>query len=258
MSGPLAGQAGRIDIWLAFERDIDKAFVADMYVGCLSEDERLRMVRFVRPADRDRYVITRALVRSILARYYSVEPSSLVFQGDAHGRPHVLRPSGDHKIVFNVSHADGIAALGVATGTRLGLDVEPVPQADVVDEVERYFAPEERELMSVSPLAMRRRRFAELWTLKEAYVKALGVGMSVPLDSFAFSFPEPGIVALREAVAAARESHSCRFWQFALPTGHVLAICSDRQSDSSEVLVHSVVPLVSEARLDCTLIRCSP
>jgi 4'-phosphopantetheinyl transferase len=121
-----------------------------------------------------------------------VPPGDWRFRVGAHGRPEIAAPASPLR--FNVSHTPGLAMVSVAVGRDVGVDVERVPGAVPFEVVDRSFAPTERELVRSAPPGEQPARFAEIWTLKEAYVKARGLGLSLDLDGFAFHLAPPRLV----------------------------------------------------------------
>lgn len=148
----------------------------------LDDAERAQAGRFRFDRDRVRFVLRRAFARRVLARYLGVHPAAVGIRTSLLGRPE-LDPSCD--VAFNTSHSDGMAVVAVAQGQRVGVDIERVREIDdALDIAEGLFAAREVEwLRSVSP-GSRSRAFLALWTRKEAVVKALGGGLSIPLDGF--------------------------------------------------------------------------
>lgn len=147
----------------------------------LSPAERARLDRLAAPALAAEFLWGRALARSVLARRSARPPAALRFEHGPNGRPS-LAGGGPS---FNLSHARGLIALAVAESGEVGVDVETeARRTDTAAIAHRYFSA--RELRSFAGLdrAARRHRFFELWTLKEAYLKALGIGIGVPLASF--------------------------------------------------------------------------
>jgi len=156
----------------------------------LSAAEYQRWQRFVFARDRDRFLLARALVRSVLGQYLHVPPASLVFSANRWGKPE-LDPAAHpgHCLQFNLSHTTGLAVLAVSQGVALGVDVEDVRrEVEMLALARRYFAVQEVEELQSLPEAQQRERFFALWTLKEAYVKARGLGMHLSLQSFGFTF----------------------------------------------------------------------
>src|SRR5262249_14908767 len=151
----------------------------------LDEAERARASGFRVEWARREFVAGRALLRAALTRYADVPPGSWAFQNDARGKPHLV--AGSPALSFNVSHSSGVVACIVARKGRVGVDVESRARStDPLDLAKRYFAPQEaEELMALSD-GQQRRRFFEMWTLKEAYAKARGLGLGLAFDSFTF------------------------------------------------------------------------
>jgi 4'-phosphopantetheinyl transferase len=223
LPGPevLAVTAG-VDVWRgSLTRD---AAELQLLAGLLDPDERRRATRFVFPLHRGRYVAGRGLLRRILARYLGVLPGSLLFEYNAHGKP-ALRLSGIDDappLTFNLSHSDDELVVAVSRGRMVGIDIERVPDADdhtldTAEIAERFFSPEERRALAELAPGERRRGFFACWTRKEAFIKALGGGLSVPLDAFDVTVgPEepPRLLGHRLLQAAARS------WSLhTLPTG---------------------------------------
>ena len=151
----------------------------------LSGDERARADRFRFDRDRRRFVAARGILREILGARLGVEPWSLEFNYGEQGKP-VLRPvPGRVGPFFNVAHSGDHGAFAVGNVPGIGIDVElirPVPAADAI--ANRFFTPEESAALALLPEALRPQAFFLCWTRKEAFIKALGEGLSHSLDSF--------------------------------------------------------------------------
>jgi 4'-phosphopantetheinyl transferase len=130
----------------------------------------------------------------VLAQYLNVaDPASLTFSTSAHGKPALDGPAN---INFNLSHTKGLVALAVTSTGDIGVDVEAVTRrVALLQLAARYFSATENEELLALPADQQREYFFRLWTLKEAYVKAKGLGLRIALDSFSFSFANelPGI-----------------------------------------------------------------
>lgn len=153
----------------------------------LSDDERARALAMTLPRHRDAYVIFRAALREVLALRLERDPASIRFAYGEHGRPEL---AGGDDLAFNVSHSDGLALVAVAPGRarRLGVDIERLGRERAAHSVAaRCFTAAERAAIEALPEAERHDAFLRCWTAKEAYVKALGRGLTMPLDSFEVS-----------------------------------------------------------------------
>lgn len=194
------GPAGSVDVWLC---DIH-ALSASVRTACeevLSRDEVARAERFVVSGARDQFVVARALLRTRLSHYVAVAPDLWRFQANEHGKPSVLEPSEYRGMYFNVSHTDGLVACAVASHEQVGVDVEALDrEMDFVSMARTICCRQEFDSLVDVPKAGLPARFFTYWTLKEAYIKARGAGMSIPLDSFRFDIdgPEPEIAFTSE------------------------------------------------------------
>jgi 4'-phosphopantetheinyl transferase len=251
-------QRNRIDLWLVFFEALRDPCLLDRYRQLLSSEERAQEPRFCFDDDRRRFLITRALVRTVLSRYSHTEPQCWSFTQNAYGRPQVVpRDSTEARISFNVSHTKSLILLGVTGECALGVDVENVsarrPTLGIADD---YFAPEEVAALHALPAVRRPERFFELWTLKESYIKARGMGLSIPLDTFSFRFPTEQWVELLSHAGRDGDSAQWRFWQLRPATEYLAAVCVQCAGERSpELAMRRIVPLESEARIACPIER---
>jgi 4'-phosphopantetheinyl transferase len=170
-----------VQVWRADLRPDDGTLLR--LEGVLSADERERAARFVFPEHRQRYVVARGILRHLLGRYLSVPPAGLAFAYGPKDKPSLAIPAPP--LTFNVSHSHSVAVFAISSGRELGVDIESIrPDFATIEIAERYFSPGEiSELQSLPPDA-RARGFFLCWTRKEAYVKARGEGLGIPLHSF--------------------------------------------------------------------------
>jgi len=148
----------------------------------LSEEERTRQVRFYFEHDRQTYLAAHALTRTVLSRLVGAPPASLRFELGERGRPELSYPALQPALRFNLSHTRGLVACAVAIAADVGVDVEQVERRLDIDQLARsVFSESEREAMAALPVEAQRKRFFQLWTLKESYIKAVGKGLALPL-----------------------------------------------------------------------------
>ncbi len=155
----------------------------------LDEDETRRAARFLRQADRDRFITSHAALRVVLGHVLDLPPGELRFGREETGRPHLSAPS-DSGLDFNLSHSGEIALIGLTREGRIGVDVEirrPLP--DALRIARGHFAPDEARALATLLISEQEAAFFGLWTRKEAVVKALGAGLSRPLSSFSVTVP---------------------------------------------------------------------
>jgi 4'-phosphopantetheinyl transferase len=150
----------------------------------LSADEHARAGRLRFERDRKRYITGRGILREILARYIGTEPAALCFSYGEHGKPELVG-EGEYGLRFNVAHADAVFLCAVAESHEVGVDVERVEHFDGIDDVaEEMFSLAERAVYRSLPPDERVDAFAACWTRKEAFIKAIGEGLSYPLHQF--------------------------------------------------------------------------
>jgi 4'-phosphopantetheinyl transferase len=175
-------EEGEIQVWRAH---LDCEAMLSRFEATLSSDERVRASRYFFQQDRNGFIATRGVLRELLGRYVSRTPKELEFDYTPQGKPSLRAELLGRRIRFNVSHSHNLALFAFAVGRNLGVDVELVRPDFGGDEIaERYFAPQEVEELRVLPPSMRAEGFFLCWTRKEAYVKARGEGLHIPLDSF--------------------------------------------------------------------------
>jgi 4'-phosphopantetheinyl transferase len=177
----------RVDCWaVALEPLAGGA--EEIAIKLLSAEERQRAERFRFERNRRMYVNTHAALRLLLARYLHASPAALVIVPDPNGRP-VL--AGSTELHFNLSHSGALALIAISSLGPLGIDIEEVRDVpDYVDIARRYFARTEVDRLLQLPATERLGGFFVTWTRKEAYVKALGLGLSVPLNFFSTGRPD--------------------------------------------------------------------
>lgn len=151
----------------------------------LSRDERERAEKFRYAKDRQHYVIARATLRKLLAERLRIVPEAVEFVETEYGKPKLASVHGAADAEFNLSHSGSLALYAFASGRAVGVDVElirEVPDAD--DLAERFFSPAEIASLKALPHEERSLAFLACWTRKEALIKALGLGLSCPLNAF--------------------------------------------------------------------------
>jgi 4'-phosphopantetheinyl transferase len=162
----------------------------DVAVGALDSlltpDERARAARFAFERDRRRFIVGRARLRQLLGARLGAAPQSLDFVYGAHGKPALARRAERRDLRFNLAHHEGVAVYAFAEGAEVGVDVEAVRRLEDADDVaQRCFSPAEHEVCRTCG-------FFYCWTRKEAFVKALGCGLSRPLTDIDVTAAPPG------------------------------------------------------------------
>ena len=215
------------------------------YGALLSSDERERMARLVFERDRRRFLLTRALVRTMLSRYANVAPEDWSFIANVHGRPEILdRPRGVPDLRFNISHTDGLIACAVTIGREVGVDVEHIGRRITYDVAGRFFAPREVNDLKALPADQQARVFFDYWTLKEAYIKARGFGLALPLGDFAFTLSPPSPPRIAFEPALEDDPATWQFFQDWPTPHHRLAVAVRREGADLPIRIRRVVPKV--------------
>lgn len=154
----------------------------------LSLEEIARAGRFHFVNDKNRFVVARGLLRALLGGYLQQAPASVEFSYGQHGKPALSGGNGSSGLCLNVSHSSGLAVYAIAKGRNLGIDVERIRPDSAGDDIaQRYFSAREVSDLRTLPPEARVEGFFNCWTRKEAYLKATGMGLQIPLDSFAVS-----------------------------------------------------------------------
>ncbi|MBO0903150.1 4'-phosphopantetheinyl transferase family protein [Jiella sonneratiae] len=215
----------RIDVHLADPAPATGEDAAD-WLAILAPAERERYDRFKVEGARQEYLAGRVLVRRTLSRHAPIEPKDWRFEANAYGRPAIAAEQAGLApgLVFNLSHTRGLVALAVGYACDLGVDVEwPDRTSRPADLCGRYFAESEARHVRSAEGAELTERFFAFWTLKEAYIKARGMGLALPLDGFAYDLSGPA-PAIRFSARCPDDPARWRFLRRRIGTSHRLAL----------------------------------
>lgn len=242
MSALLSLADDEAHVWYAWTAACSSPAQRAAYAALLTPDERARCASFAFDALRAEYLLTRALCRTVLSRYAAVRPQDWGFVRNAYGRPEIEVPVLPQPLRFNLSNARSLVACVVTRRADAGIDVEETARADApLDVAEQFFSGDELRALRALPAAEQGTRFFDLWTLKESYIKARGLGLQIPLDRFSLHFGHRiGIVfdpGFDDDAAA---------WQFfhtRLTPAHVLALALRRTTEAPfRIQLCEVVP----------------
>lgn len=208
---------------------VDLAAVADgelRWLKILSPDEQTKAARFHFARDRRRFASTRAVLRTVLGAYLGSEPENIVFAYARKGKPFLKPRIFAESIDFNVSHSGDVALLVFSRGRSVGVDVEQIrDNLDTLAIARRYFSAHEQSQLAAFPPGERSAGFFRCWTRKEAYIKARGDGLSLPLDSFDVSLEARNQTAL---LGCRTDDTDITMWplqDIAVGKGYASAIC---------------------------------
>ena len=175
-------RARDVHVWRV-SLDVERPALQHLW-SILTPDEQARANRFRFSTDRTRFIAARAHLRGVLGLYAHEEPSQLKISYARHGKPYLPH----RRLRFNISHSDRLALIAVADRREVGVDLERLrPRIDHESIAARFFAPAEVARLRAVPESMRHEAFLACWTRKEAYIKAKGGGLSIPLDQFEVS-----------------------------------------------------------------------
>ncbi|SIO60273.1 4'-phosphopantetheinyl transferase [Singulisphaera sp. GP187] len=182
-----------VHVWMASLEQAEHEIA--QFRTLLDEPERKRADRYSFEKGRRHFTVARGLLRVLLGRYLRIEPSHVQFSYNAHGKPALADAHEPDLVRFNISHSGEIALFGFARERELGIDLETIRPDFAADAIAaRFFAPAELAAIRSLPAEERIQAFFTCWTRKEAYIKAQGKGLALPLDSFEVSLA-PGAPA---------------------------------------------------------------
>ncbi|MEG4326167.1 4'-phosphopantetheinyl transferase superfamily protein [Microcoleus sp. herbarium5] len=158
----------------------------------LSADERTKADRFVFPKGRSQFIVSRGALRAILSRYLNINSHILRFEYNPYGKPSLIAAQGGNTLRFNLSHSGNMALIAITKDRDIGVDIEGInPNFPCLEIAEKFFSPLENSVLLSFPEHLQPRAFFNCWVRKEAYIKAVGKGLSIPLNQFDVSL-EPG------------------------------------------------------------------
>ncbi|WP_437902444.1 4'-phosphopantetheinyl transferase superfamily protein [Sorangium sp. So ce327] len=205
---------GAAHLWYVFCDSARDEALLEAYHRLMTPDEAAQQARFLFAENRHEYLLTRALVRTVLSKYANVAPEAWSFVRNEFGRPQIAGPPGVPPIRFNLSNTRGLIACLVALDRDVGVDVEDTERASsAVDIADRFFSPGEVTALRALPPERQRARFFEYWTLKESYIKARGMGLAIPLDQFSFHLDDGPAIGISFDPRLGDDRSA---WQFAL------------------------------------------
>ncbi len=198
-----------LHLWFAYPDDLLDEEVGQTCLRLLSGEEVKRWGALKSPRHRREYLATHALARTALSYHHAFPPEEWRFQLNKYGKPSIAPECGLH---FNLSNSLGLVVCLIGEGADVGVDVEPRARAESIIEVApRMFSPLELAQLEALREDQRAERCLHLWTLKEAYIKARGMGLALPLDQFSFLFDGPGEIRLELDPSLGDQAERWRF-----------------------------------------------
>ena len=231
-----------VHVWLATPEAITDPERLAYYAAMLSPEEQERHQRFHFEKDRHSFLISHALVRKVLSAYVDVDPADWQFSAGRHGRPEIAGPAGVPALRFNLTHTAGLTACLVTLDVDCGIDAELITRRGNPQTIaEKMFA--DTELVTLKKLDGRAflERFFIFWTLREAYCKALGVGLGFSKKDYAFEAGSDDRVRISfDTQAGVSDDH----WQFTIlrpGTDHMVAVAVRSDGLSGREVIHRFI-----------------
>jgi 4'-phosphopantetheinyl transferase len=219
-------RSGQVQVW-SMRGEVSQNELATLE-QFLSEDECERADRFRFPADRNQFITSRGSLRRFIGSYLGCEPGQVKFQYSEKGKPQL---EAGLDLCFNVAHSGELILWAFTYARRIGIDVEKIrPDLDVLEISERFFSLRERTHLSSLPAAQRQEAFFRCWSRKEAYVKATGDGLSLPLADFDVSISTDEPARLVETRPDRSEAERWTMYNLNVAPAYAAAIVVERES----------------------------
>ena len=210
-----------VEVWRTSIADTPIASLAPL----LSDEERDRAARFVFDRDRHQFIAVRGWLRRLLGEYLNRSPRSIRFGVGPQGKP--MLADADHDLHFNVSHSGDVGILAFCPGREIGIDVQRADSRVEIDDLaEHCFSTTELRSLRLLPTGARPDRFFQLWTAKEAYIKAIGGGLSIPLQDFSVDVCDETELWTVATSARADAATTLSVRRIAVPFGYAGAIAA--------------------------------
>jgi 4'-phosphopantetheinyl transferase len=239
---------GEAHLYFALEDQIREPVLLAAYEALLTPEERARKQRYYFEKNRHEFLLTRALVRTVLSRYAPVRPAAWAFSANEWGCPAIATPEGAG-LRFNLSNTRGLVCCLVAADRDVGIDVEDTErEGDTVSIADRFFSPSEVAELHTLPKERQRARFFDYWTLKEAYIKARGMGLAIPLDHFSFLIANERPIGIAFDPLLPDDPASWQFEQIRPTKTHLVSLAIRRKNEADlRVIARRVTPLLPAA-----------
>jgi 4'-phosphopantetheinyl transferase len=242
---PLPLACDEVHLWYVRCDDEQKVASLDRYASVLSPSEREHLARFAFEKDRLLFLMAHALLRVALSRYAKVAPETWIFEQSSLGKPHIAYPRQVFPLQFNLSHATGLAACAITRGQEVGIDVENTERRVDLGVARICFSA--AEMAHLGGLARREQRdaFLQYWTLKEAYAKARGLGLSLPLAQISFHLTPGQPPRISFSPSFDDHAENWQFFQHRTSPQHCLAVAVRRPAvPRSNLVVRDVRSLL--------------
>lgn len=215
-----------VHVWHANPSNFTDIDSINYFTDLLTSEELNRKNKFYFSDHQHHYLVTRALIRIVLSKYIShIRPEEWRFSANAYGKPYISNNRLQDALTFNVSHTHGAIVLALVKNTEVGIDIENKNRKTNINSIyQNAFSNDEILMLDNTPLNMKNELFFKLWTLKEAYVKARGLGLSLSFNQFSFSFPSNGRIFISFNVLIDDQPDNWQFVEYAISPEYCLSL----------------------------------
>ena len=228
-----------VHLWYVKDTDIQDTNLRQKYLTLLNDEEFRHYKRFRFPKHQHQYLVARALIRCVLSSYEpSISPRKWQFICNKFGKPFILNSD----LSFNISHTDNYIFLAITAQKALGIDIEKItPAVRLLDIAHQHFTPEEKAILNSTPDNLQTKMFYLIWTLKEAYTKACGQGLSMPLNSFCVANKS---LSVRLNLANINtHQNDWQFWQIYPEEDYVVSLAVKFANPLNNPPIFNLIPL---------------
>lgn len=213
-----------IQLWFLSYSNVSAKILAHCY-AVLNAEEKQQYKQYKLAKVATQYLLTRFLLRTLLSKYMvEVEPIAWEFNKNQYGKPYIAYPQLKDNLFFNISHTSGAIVIAIGRYPDIGVDIELLrTKVNALEIAENVFSPVELQYLQRLPLAKQQESFFDFWTFKEAYIKALGKGLALPMDQFSFSFSADK-TKIEVVEQLATQANNWRFWGLTFKDNYKIAL----------------------------------
>lgn len=256
-SGPdiLPLPEGEAHLWIAQPDEIREPGLLARYQNVLDPTERRAHGRFHFEQHRHQYLVAHALLRWVLSRYVPGTPAAWRFERGVYGRPEISYACCSSKLRFNLSHTNGLVACAVVSGADIGVDVEEIRRREsLLKMADAVFSAQEADALRCVSKEAQVARFFDYWTLKEAYIKARGMGLALPLNGFSFHVVDGEPLRIGISPELEDEAQGWSFFLLQPTTRHRAALALRCARESPFLRMWTCIPFQREEVTDVMLL----
>jgi len=224
-------------VWYASPESVRDSNTLARFIAMLSSEELQRYERFLFPKDSHTYLVSHALVRRVLSKYADIAPQDWRFMNTQHGRPEIANP-GIPSIRFNLTHTAGLAACVITLDQECGIDAEKITKRhSPLDVARKMFSAAEYKHLKTLNGREQLKYFFSRWTLREAYVKAKGIGISFPTRKLTFSVENDDSISVSFHPDIADKNENWKFDLLRPTKQHITAIAISRNDQTEKNVI---------------------